>query len=117
MNKLLTVISISFSLLACQPSSADDSDKWRTLDNNNLIVMTLPHGKVIIELAPQYAPKHVEQFKMLTQQGVYNGNKFYRVIDGFVAQTGPEEGSPQAKNIKSLALEGEWPITDEWQMT
>ncbi|WP_286264091.1 peptidylprolyl isomerase [Thalassotalea atypica] len=117
MKKLLSVISISVSLLACQPLSADESNQWRVLDNNNLALMTLPHGQVVIELAPQFSPNHVTQFKQLVKRGVYNGNKFYRVIDGFVAQTGPAEGSPQAQNIASLALEGEWSIKDDWQMT
>jgi peptidylprolyl isomerase len=72
------------------------------------VLLTLPHGKVVIELAPQFAPQHVAQFRQLTQQGFYNGTKFYRVIDGFVAQAGPKEGSKKDKSVPLLAMEAEW---------
>ena len=81
---------LSFTTLA---HDAHKSDEWRTLDTNKTVLLTLPQGKVVIELAPQFSPKHVEQFIKLTKSGHYDGNKFYRVIDGFVAQGGPEDGS------------------------
>jgi len=117
MNKLFGALCTIPLLLACQPLSADESDKWRKLDNQNLVLMNLPHGDVVIELAPQFSPNHVTQFKQLVRDGAYDENKFYRVIDGFVAQTGPTEGSEADKKAKQLKLEGDWLITPEWQMT
>ena len=104
-------------LLVCQPLMANDSDKWRNLDNNNLVLMTLPHGQVVIELAPQFSPNHVSSFKSSVAQGVYDGNKFYRVIDGFVAQTGPSDEEGGALKNTSLKLEGDWEINPQWEMT
>jgi peptidylprolyl isomerase len=92
-------------------------DEWRTVDINNMVLLTLPHGNVVIELAPQFAPNHVEQFIRLTKSAHYNGNKFYRVIDGFVAQAGPEDGSLADRSVAELALEGEWPTDKDWSFT
>ena len=46
-----------------------------------------------IKLFPDVAPKHVERIKKLTREGFYNGLKFHRVIEGFMAQTGDPLGN------------------------
>lgn len=61
-------------------------------DKENQLVLTLKSGKVVIQLRPDIAPKHVERLKTLTRQGFYDGLKFHRVIDGFMAQTGDPRG-------------------------
>lgn len=101
--------------IAGQP--ANNQDEWRTVAIENMVLLSLPYGEVVIELAPQFSPRHVEQFMRLTQAGHYDGNKFYRVIDGFVAQAGPEEDSNLDSSIPLLALEGEWPTNKNWQFT
>ena len=94
-----------------------NKDEWRKVAIENLVVMTLPHGQVVIELAPQFSPNHVEQFMRLTKEAHYDGNKFYRVIDGFVAQAGPEDGSSTDRAVPTLALEGEWQTGKDWSFT
>ena len=94
-----------------------NKDEWRKVAIENLVVMTLPHGQVVIELAPQFSPNHVEQFMRLTKEAHYDGNKFYRVIDGFVAQAGPEDGSSADRAVPTLALEGEWQTSKDWSFT
>ena len=91
--------------------------EWRTVAIENMVLLTLPHGKVVIELAPQFSPKHVEQFIRLTKAGHYNGNKFYRVIDGFVAQAGPEDGSNADRSVPLLSLEGDWATEQDFAFT
>src|SRR5688572_5644441 len=57
------------------------------------LVIELKTGKVVIKLRPDLAPKHVERIKTLANEGFYNGLKWHRVIDGFMAQTGDPTGT------------------------
>jgi cyclophilin family peptidyl-prolyl cis-trans isomerase len=52
------------------------------------MILKLKNGDVEIELFPKIAPKHVERFEKLANEGKYDGVVFHRVIDGFMAQTG-----------------------------
>ena len=63
------------------------------LDPADTLVIELKTGKVIIQLRPDLAPKHVERVKLLAKEGFYNNIKFHRVIDGFMAQTGDPTGT------------------------
>ena len=63
------------------------------LDPENTLEIQLKDGTVVIELLPDVAPLHVARIKELTRQGFYNGIKFHRVIDGFMAQTGDPLGN------------------------
>jgi peptidylprolyl isomerase len=103
-------------IITAQDTNSNQSE-WRTVKIENMVLLTLPHGKVVIELAPQFSPKHVEQFTRLTKAGHYNDNKFYRVIDGFVAQAGPVEGSKADNSVALLSLEGDWPTDDTFSFT
>jgi peptidylprolyl isomerase len=62
-------------------------------DPANMLVIELKTGKAVIQLRPDLAPKHVERVKALAKEGFYNGQKFHRVIDGFMAQTGDPTGT------------------------
>ena len=62
-------------------------------DPQNTLVIEVKTGSVLIKLRPDLAPKHVERVKMLAKEGFYNGLKFHRVIDGFMAQTGDPKGT------------------------
>jgi peptidylprolyl isomerase len=57
-------------------------------DPENTIILELKDGRVLIELLPGVAPKHVERMKTLARAGAYDNVVFHRVIDGFMAQTG-----------------------------
>jgi cyclophilin family peptidyl-prolyl cis-trans isomerase len=62
-------------------------------DPENTIVMETSKGRVVIELRPDLAPKHVERIKQLAREGFYDGIVFHRVIDGFMAQVGCPHGT------------------------
>jgi peptidylprolyl isomerase len=59
----------------------------------NILLLDLEDGKVVIQLTPDVAPNHVKRIKELTRQGFYNGVVFHRVIEGFMAQTGDPTGT------------------------
>ena len=69
------------------------SAAWAAEDTDNTVIMTTKHGKVVIRLHPDWAPKHVEQIKTLVKQKFYDGLTFHRVIPGFMAQTGDPTGT------------------------
>lgn len=62
-------------------------------DPNNTLYLDLKDGRVVIEMRPDLAPKHVARIKELANQGFYDGLTFHRVIDGFMAQTGDPKGN------------------------
>jgi len=117
MKSVKQVVYFFFFVHILFSSAVNANGNWRTLNPENTVLMTLPHGKVVIELAPQFSPLHVQQFSKLVKAGHYDGNKFYRVIDGFVAQGGPEDGSAKDKAVPILNIEGEWTTDKEWSFT
>ena len=54
----------------------------------NVMILKLKDGDVVIELFNDIAPNHVKRFKQLAKEKKYDGVVFHRVIDGFMAQTG-----------------------------
>lgn len=74
-------------------------------DLENTLYMDIPHGRVVIELRPDLAPKHVARIKELAREGFYDGVAFHRVIDGFMAQGGDPTGTGSGGSGKKLAQE------------
>ncbi len=72
--------------LAFAATAANENDE-------NTVFLDTKDGRVIIELRPDMAPKHVAQIKTLVKQGFYDGIVFHRVIQGFMAQTGDPTGT------------------------
>ncbi len=69
-------------------------DAWRDLDPENTLYIDTPHGLVIVELAPEFAPNHVDRMKTLARQRFYDFLIWHRVIDGFMAQGGGSRANP-----------------------
>ncbi len=88
---LVAALSVTLSVFAATENSGESAVEVK--DPENTLVMQLKDGDVIIEMYPDAAPKHVARIKELVRQGFYNGLKFHRVIDGFVAQTGDPRGN------------------------
>ncbi len=74
-------------------------------DAENAILLKLKDGDVVIEMFPEDAPNHVARIKELVRAGFYNGLKFHRVIDGFMAQTGCPYGNGTGGSGKKLKAE------------
>lgn len=66
-----------------------------------LATLKTEKGDVQLELFVEDAPNHVANFVQLARRGEYNGTRFYRVVDSFVVQTGPQKGEGHLKKIKA----------------
>ncbi|MEK9725105.1 MAG: peptidylprolyl isomerase [Rhodospirillaceae bacterium] len=62
-------------------------------DLENTLYMDLEYGRVVIEMRPDLAPKHVTRIKELVRKKFYDGLTFHRVIGGFMAQGGDPDGN------------------------
>ena len=86
-------------IIDAAPASA-----WRDLDPDNTLYLELPAGRVVIELAPGFAPEHIANIKALAQGGFWDGLSIYRAQDNFVVQFGdPDAGSAGARPYPSGA--------------
>ena len=78
---------------------------WRPLDPENALVIDTNKGRIIVEMVPEAAPKHVEQIRKLARAGLYDGLVFFRVIDWFMDQTGDPknagDGGSSEPNLKA----------------
>ena len=71
---------------------------WKEVPADQLIVMDLQNGgRVIMQLAPQFAPVHVANIRALARGNYWDGATIYRVQDAYVVQWGQndsEKGFP-----------------------
>ena len=79
-------------IIDAAPASA-----WRDLDPANTLYMELPAGRVVIELAPGFAPEHVANIRTMAKGGFWDGLSIYRSQDNFVVQWGDAEGEEKDK--------------------
>jgi peptidylprolyl isomerase len=66
--------------------AAARASDWRTLAAENALYVELPGGRVIIELAPEFAPQHVANVKALAREGYFDGLAIVRCQDNYVVQ-------------------------------
>ena len=74
-------------------------------DLENTLYLELKDGRVTIALRPDLAPNHVARIKELARQHFYDGLKFHRVIEGFMAQTGDPRGDGTGGSGENLKAE------------
>ena len=81
-------------------STAAPNGAQAARDPENTLLIDLKDGRVVIELLPDVAPKHVARIKELAREGFYDGVVFHRVIPGFMAQTGDPTGTGRGGSRK-----------------
>jgi peptidylprolyl isomerase len=119
---VLVFLSCS-ALAAKQPSmsevlAASSAADWRPLDLENTLYVELPAGRVVIELAPAFAPRHVANIKTLARAGYFNGLAVIREQDNYVAQWGdPENRHPLPPGIGKVAPEFDSPLPPHMPFT
>ncbi len=83
-------------LIAAAPPEA-----WRTPDPNNVVYLELASGRVVIELAPQVAPRHVANIRTLIRENYFDGLAIVRSQDNYVVQWGEPVDTNPPKAMKS----------------
>jgi peptidylprolyl isomerase len=72
--------------------AATTAADWRPLDPDNTLYLQLPAGRVVIELAPVFAPLHAANLRTLVRQKYFDGLAVIRSQDNFVVQWGDPDG-------------------------
>lgn len=92
-------------------SETSIENTWRDVSPENLVLIETQYGTIAIELNPDFAPNHAAQFRQLVLDDVYDGSRFYRVIEAFVAQGGLQDEDLIAP-FSELANENDRPLSD-----
>ena len=93
-----TWVQAGESTAATQPKTMADvlaatkASDWRALDPGDTLYLELPAGRVVIELAPAFAPQHVANLRTLVRERYFDGLAIIRSQDNFVVQWGDAEG-------------------------
>lgn len=78
-----------------QVLDASTADDWRRPDPADTLYMDVAGARIVIELAPAFAPRHADNLRTLVRSGYFDGLSILRVQDNFVAQWGdPDAGDP-----------------------
>jgi len=96
MNFKIAIAGVaSLALLSASVPAASQTPaaEWRTVAPENLLIIDTAKGRILVELEPRIAPLSVARVRTLADQGFYDGLKFHRVLEGFMAQTGDPEGT------------------------
>ncbi len=120
-----TGVQVAQAEVAAKPTVSDlvkssSPSDWRALDPNNTLYMDTRLGRVIIELAPPFAPRHVENIRALAREQYWDGLAIIRSQDNWVAQWGdPDEKNPRPFKNAKAKLEGEFtvPMKNDSQFT
>lgn len=118
---LLALLALSAPALqaAAARTSAEILDAsspadWRPLAPENTLYLELPQGRIIIELAPDFAPRHAANIKTLAHEHYYDGLAILRAQDDYVVQWGDPDGKrPVGKAAATLPAEFARPLAPE----
>ena len=101
--RTILLLSAAFLIAAAPPAKPKTPSEivaeapaaaWRDIRPNDLLVMDLRNGgRVVIQLAPQFAPVHVANVRALAKGGWWSGSAIYRVQDNYVVQWGNNEST------------------------
>ena len=82
---VVILIAVGFILFNPFNSNSNSSDN---MSDRQIAVIETNFGYIVIQLFPDVAPGHVENFVKLAQDGFYDGTTFHRVIPDFMIQGG-----------------------------
>ncbi len=105
LRRTFIALSAAFAVAAGLLSTPTHAEQPEGIDPENTLYLDLDYGRVVIRMRPDLAPNHVERIKHLVRRGFYDGLKFHRVIEGFMAQTGDPKGDGTGGSGRKLNAE------------
>jgi peptidylprolyl isomerase len=108
---MLGAVSTGWSAAPASSSPASPGDvlarsaasDWRLVDPENTLYMELRSGRVVMELAPAFAPIHVMAIKKLVRAHYFDGLNVVRAQDNYVVQWGDEENKRSLGGVSPTA--------------
>lgn len=97
---LATMPSLAAGRTMADVLAASKPSDWRPLDPNNTLYMDLPSGRVVIELQPDFAPKHAVNLRALARARYFDGLAVTRSQDNFVVQWGEADAKKPLGDAK-----------------
>lgn len=100
---ILAALAAALITIAATQAAAQqrpDPAIWRPLDPESTLYIDTRHGRIVIEMYPEVAPRQVQRIKELTREKFYDGLVFHRVIDDFMAQGGDPSGDGTGGSTK-----------------
>jgi peptidylprolyl isomerase len=110
----LAAVAASTSVAAAAAPTIDEvlraspASEWRTLEPADTLYLDLAAGRVVIELAPAFAPHAVAAIRAYVRSGYFDGAGFMRAQDNYVVQWGRADDDPRAQAEGSRRLEAEF---------
>ena len=102
----LVCIIMVFALASC--AAENDTENVvadsPAADHVQVTVKVKDFGTFVLELYPEYAPETVANFVKLAKSGFYEGTKFHRVVENFMAQGGEAVNGEELEPIKGEFL-------------
>lgn len=118
MNRWLAILALPAAAYAADPPAkalsmadmlqASSPAEWRDLDLQNTIYLELPGGRVVIEMAPDYAPANVEAIRKLVRDRYFDGSFVIRSQDNYVVQWARPESDERAKAMAKVKVKPEF---------
>jgi cyclophilin family peptidyl-prolyl cis-trans isomerase len=102
----LSAVSVVHAVNASPPKAKTMADvlaaskpsDWHALDPAQTLYLDFAAGRVVIELAPSFAPNHVANIKALVQEKYFDGLQFLRSQDNYVVQWGDPHADARAED-------------------
>jgi peptidylprolyl isomerase len=88
-GRIVTPAAAAAAPKPAAPAAAD----WRTPDPNDVLVIDTNKGRILVEMVPEVAPQYVARMRELAHARFFDGQKFFRVIENFMDQTGDPQNS------------------------
>jgi peptidyl-prolyl cis-trans isomerase B (cyclophilin B) len=88
-------LSLALAFTSCQTQSIDPLKTTESKPipmnanpSDEVAVIKTDEGEIVVSLWPDVAPKTVENYKKLANEGFYDGTAFHRIVKGFMIQGG-----------------------------